>query len=92
MAISVAQIVLVHVDSITGEVFTKDASKMNKFRTNLQTPIERPREFSTEHRIMPDGVNANTANYPTIPAYLILEDSAGRKLVHMDQTYIVTQS
>lgn len=44
-----------------------------------------------EIRVMPDPDIPNTANYPTIKAYLALEDAAGLNLVHMDQTYIITQ-
>lgn len=92
MAIHVASLVLVHVDSITGEVFTKDGSKMDKF-TSLKSPtVSAQRAYSTEFRLQPDPAIANTAGYPTIPAYLALEAGSGFKFKHLDQTYVITES
>lgn len=86
MAIHVATFVLVHVDSITGEIFTKDGSTMKKFTSeNLNKPIERARNFSTEARV-------NTTGYPTLEDYLEAEAGAGFKFKHLDQTYIITES
>lgn len=92
MAIHVAQIVLVQIDSQTGLPFTKDGSKLKDFTSPKSPTTTRPRDFSTEHRILPDVANGNTANYPTIPAYLVLEAGAGYKFAHMDQTYVITQT
>lgn len=91
-AAHVATLVLVHVDSETQEVFTKDSSKMDKMTTKVSRATTRPRTFSTEHRVLPDAAIPNSAGYPTIPAYIALEVAAGFRLAHMDQTYIVTQS
>ena len=92
MAIHVAQIVLVHVDSITGEVFVKDSSQMNKFTSPKSPTVTARREYSTEHRILPDATIPNSADYPTIPEYLTLENTGGYQFVHMDQTYVITQT
>lgn len=92
MAIHIAQIALVQIDSLTKQPFTKDTAPMNKYLTQQTPSNTRPRDFSTEQRILPDPLNAtNTANYPDIPTYLRAEDAAGFKLVHIDQSYIITQ-
>lgn len=93
MAIHVAQIVLIQIDSATGQPFAKEDSKLNDYTSPKTATVTRPRSFSTEHRILPDTGNIpNSANYPTIPAYLILEAGSGYKFVHMDQTYVITQT
>jgi hypothetical protein len=92
MAIHVATIALVQIDSQTGLPFTKDTSPMNKYLTQQTPSNTRARSFSTEQRVIPDATNTNTANYPTTSAYLALEDLSGYNLVHIDQTYIITQT
>lgn len=93
MAIHVAQIVLVQIDSQTGLPFTKDGSKMNAYTSPKSPTTTRAREFTTEHRVLPDTTNIpNSANYPTIPAYLQLEATGGFKFKHLDQTYVITES
>jgi hypothetical protein len=93
MAIHVANFILVHIDSVTDEVFTKDTSAMKKFETqNLNKPTMRPRDFSTEHRVQPDTTIPNTAGHPTLKDYLELEATSGFKFKHLDQTYIITES
>lgn len=91
-AAHVVNIVLVHVDSETHEIFTKDGSPLSKMTTPVTRATNRPRTFSTEHRVQPDATIPNSAGYPTIPAYITAEVAAGFRLAHMDQTYIVTQS
>lgn len=92
MAIHVAQIVLVQIDSVTGQPFTKDGSKMNAYTSPKSPTTTRARDFTTEHRVLPDAAIPNTANYPTIPAYLVLEAGGGFKFKHLDQTYVITES
>lgn len=93
MAIHVATFVQVHVDSITGEVFTKSGAKMNQFEAkNLNKPTQRPREFSTEFRLNPDPTVPNTADYPTLKTYLEAEATDGFKFKHLDQTWVITES
>ena len=92
MAIHVAQIVLVQIDSTTGLPFTKDTSKMNKYISQKSPTVTRVQDFSTEHRIQPDGAIANSAGWPTVPVYLALENTAGFKFKHLDQTYVITES
>lgn len=92
MGIHVAQIVLVQIDSQTNLPFKKADSKLADYTSPKSPTTSRPREFTTEHRILPDAAIPNSANYPTIPAYLALEDGGGFKLAHMDQTYVITQN
>lgn len=91
MAIHVAHIALMHIDSVTGDVIRKDTAAIKDFTTQTQPIISRPREFSTEHRVVEDATNTNTLGNPTIADYLTLEDGDGLMLVHMDQTFIITQ-
>ena len=92
MGVHVVNIGLFHKDTITQELFTKDGSPISKFEERTTKVTSRPREFTTEHRIIVDSDVDSSANNPTIKAYLVLEDTAGFKLVHMDQYIIVTQS
>ena len=99
MAIRVVNVVLVQVDSITGEVFTKDGSRLSKYeeRRSPSDTTTRPRTFTTEHRILSstdvgDGSAGNSENFPTIKDYLVAEDGDGFSLVYMDQYIIVTQT
>lgn len=79
MAVHVATIRLVNVDA-TGQVIEKS-------RSTIQQVIA---SSSQEHRIIPDTDIPSTAGWPTIKAYLELEDVAGFTLRHLDQTYVVT--
>lgn len=91
MAIHVAQILLVQIDSLTGLPFTKDSSKLKDFTSPKSPTTTRPREFTTEHRVQPNAGIPSSAGYPTIPAYLALENTAGFKFKHIDQTYVITE-
>jgi len=44
------------------------------------------------HRVLPNTMNSNSDNYPTVADFIVLEDAAGRKVTHLDQYMIVTQS
>lgn len=92
MSIHIAQIVLIQIDSVTGLPFTKESSTLKAYTSNPVNAITRARDFSTEHRILPDISNPNTAGYPTIPDYLALENTSGYNFAHVDQTYVVTQT
>lgn len=81
MAIHVQRIKLMQIDS-TGKVVDKN-DRATTIKTMMTT--------GTEPRVMPDPLNANTNNSPTIEAYLILEDAVGYKLAHLDQTFVITQ-
>lgn len=80
MAVSIAQIVLIPVDTM-GNVVNKNTATIKDMMT-----------ASSEHRVAPNPYNTNSNNYPTIEEYIVLEDAAGRKLAHMDQYKIITQS
>ncbi len=92
MAIHVAKLQLMHVDSVTGVVFTKDSSKLKDFTSVKTTTVSPQRSYSTEFRVIVDATIANTAGNPDIPTYLALEAGSGYKFAHMDQTYIITQT
>lgn len=47
-------------------------------------------ECSTEHRVIADSAIPNTANNPTVKAYLEAEASDNYVLEHIDQNTIVT--
>jgi hypothetical protein len=92
MAIHVAKLQLMHVDSVTGTVFVKDGSKIKDFTTVKTDTVNRPREYSTEFRVVADAAIASSSGSPDIPTYLGLEATAGYKFAHMDQTYLITQT
>jgi hypothetical protein len=92
MSIHVANVTLMHVDSVTKAVFTKDGSKIKDFTTVKVDTVNMPRTYSTEHRLVPDASIPNTSGAPDIPTYLAAENAGGYKFVHMDQTYIITQT
>jgi hypothetical protein len=51
--------------------------------------------LQTEHKhvVLPDPVSApNSANYPTVDAYLKLEAAAGYVVQHIDQNLVITYS
>ena len=47
--------------------------------------------FTTEHRIFPDSSNGNTAGYPTIQAYLALENAGGYGFKQITQGMLFTE-
>lgn len=81
MAIQVVYVAPTLVDA-SGQAINKDTASFNDVIANK----------ATEMRIVPDPDYANTANSPTIKAYLKLEDTAGRKVAFMSNTLIVTQT
>ncbi len=91
MGVHFVTIGLFHKDTITGGLFTKDGSPISKFEERTTKVTSRPREFTTEHRIVADSGIASSTGNPTINAYLEAEDDLGFKLAHMDQYIIVTQ-
>jgi hypothetical protein len=92
MAVHVATLVLVHVDSSTGTVFVKESANFSDF-ISVNNPVDStPKTISTEFRILPDASIPNSAGYPTIKAYLEAENSGGFKFKHIDQTYVITES
>lgn len=63
-----------------------------KGETNRDTSINDMLRWESTYRIFEDITNApNSAGNPTVEAYMVLEDAAGRNLVHMDHTTIVFQ-
>lgn len=92
MAIHVAKLQLMHVDSVTQAVFTKSGAKIKDFTTVKVDSISAPRDYSTEFRIVADPAIPSSSGSPDIPTYLGLEATAGYKFAHMDQTYLITQT
>jgi len=79
MAVAIAQISLVHIDAMGN-------------RVNKQTAtIKEVANSSHEPRVLPNAYNSNSDDYPTIEDYITREDTAGRKLAHLDQYKIITQ-
>jgi hypothetical protein len=54
------------------------------------TPINTTHSSSHEHRVIADPAVPNSANNPTVEAYLALESADDFVVHHMDQTMIVT--
>ena len=78
MAIHVAKIGLFKVRA-NGTVITGDFTMADRLAAD------------TEHRVIPDAAIPNSANYPTIGAYLTAEDTAGFAFAHIDQYLVITQ-
>lgn len=74
----VATIELVPVDA-TGSVVDKNTATIGEMLG-----------VSSEARVREDPDNVPVPTWPTISAYLKAEAGAGRTLLHMDQTYIIT--
>jgi len=58
--------------------------------TNNPATIGEMTDFTNEHRIIPDSAMPNTANYPSVTAYLEAEAADNFVLHYMDQNRIVT--
>jgi len=56
-----------------------------------QATIAQMQTASSGFRVLEDATLANTANNPTIRDYLNLEAANDFQLVHLDQTFIITQ-
>jgi len=79
MAIHVARLGLVHITA-TGSVKQHTSMTIGEAATS-----------SSEIRVLVDSGLANTAGYPTVEAYLALEDASGfGTLRHLDQSFIIT--
>jgi len=53
-------------------------------------PLSSHLNFSTEFRIIPDSSLPNTANYPTLAQYLLLEAASNYEVRHVDQNMVMT--
>lgn len=71
---------LVNVNTVTGSIVQKHSSDIGQVIANCEM----------QHRVVPSATVANSANYPTIAAYLALEDTAGYSVIYMDQYTIIT--
>ena len=79
--IHVAQVGLFSVDATTG-------LKLDKDSTNVT--INQMKNTEQRHLVIPDAGIPNSANSPTVKAYLELEATSDYILGHMDQYTIVT--
>ena len=79
MAIHVAKLGLVKLDTL-GNLLAAEYTIKARITAN------------EEIRVLPDASIPNTVNTPTIEDYLAAEDAANFKFVHMDQTYLITQT
>lgn len=73
---------LINIDVISGNPILKNAPT---------TTLGMMLKTSTEPRVLPDASVPNSANYPTVKAYLALEIAGGFSLKHMDQYVIITE-
>lgn len=64
----------------------------NIYPSKVGLTIQQVMTASHEPRVLPNTMNSNSDNYPTIADFILLEDAAGRKVTHLDQYYIVTQN
>lgn len=60
-------------------------------RSRKDVSIKDALNFSTEHRILLDSTNANTANHPTLKSYLQLEAGDGFEPVTVTQSFVITK-
>lgn len=81
VGIHIARTNFLPINRVTGQVVDKNSSD-TKIKDVMQT----------EHRhvVLPDSSNPNTANYPTVDRYLILEAASDYVLYHLDQNMVVT--
>lgn len=91
MAIHVASLALMQFDNVTKTVFTKDGSAISAFTTVKVDTVNLPRTWETQFRVIPDATIPSSSGAPDIKTYLTLEDALGFKLVHIDQSFIITQ-
>lgn len=81
MAIHIVNIRLMPVDK-QGNPILKESATIEQIKN----------QGAHEMRVIPNDNVPNSAGYPTIEDYLILEDSGGLTLRHMDQYTIITQT
>jgi len=80
--VHVAELGLFHVDP-TGNVYQRGRAPDRTIKQNLA--------FDTQHRIVADASNPNTANNPTIKAYLEAEAVSGFEPVQLFQSMVITK-
>ncbi len=71
-------------------LFTVDQNGARIDKSSPNTTINQLKVSRLEMLVIPDAAIASSANYPTVKNYLEAEATAGFKLQHMDQSYIVT--
>jgi hypothetical protein len=81
--IHIARVNFVAVDG-SGQFLDKNAD------TDNPATLGEMLNFSNQHRVMEDAGIANTANYPTVPAYLEAEARDNYVVHYLDQNMIVT--
>lgn len=59
-------------------------------KTTNEMTISQKIKANTEVRVRPDAAIPNSADYPKIEDYITAEAAAGFRLVHLDQSFIVT--
>jgi hypothetical protein len=83
MATRVANLQLMNVNPVTGEVYQRGAPQGS-------LPIKAALSFETQQRIIEDADLPNTAGFPTLENYLQLEAGDGFRPVQVDQTFVIT--
>lgn len=90
--VHVAIVGLVNRNPVTGKIYNRTGAVHNvgtDIENNLS--IKEALDMVTEHRILPDDDLPSSTNVPTIKEYLIAEATLDFRLVHMDQTFIITE-
>ena len=83
IGIHVVRVNIVPVNS-AGQFIDKNAETTNPATIGEMT------DFNNEHRIIPDIAIANSADYPSVPAYIEAEAGINFVVHYMDQNMIIT--
>jgi len=81
IGIHVARVGLFTVDRLTGLRIDKESGS---------TTINQLKNINHDHLVIPDTDISNSANYPTVKAYLELEANDDYVIGHIDQYMIIT--
>lgn len=79
--VHVAHVALRKINSVSGDVLTKD---------NTTETLKQHMQFDLQHRVIEDANIPNTSGSPTVDDYLAAEAAGDFVLQHMDQGMIVT--
>lgn len=71
-------------------LFTVDASNNRIDKNASSTTINQLKNTHHEFLVIPDATVPNSAGYPTIKDYLVLEAASNYVLKHLDQNTIIT--
>ena len=94
MATRIARLALMHVNPSDGSIFQRGGNSKNADGDNVQElqdlPVKGALSFDTQFRVIEDAANDSTVDNPSIEAYVLRESKAGRDVVQINQTMIIT--